>query len=666
MNLYEVKKNKKSSILDFVDSRFRDQRTSMSELYRSWMLNLAWIRGYQNVDYDAKQRTYRQTNVKNPWRVRLISNMMLPVVRRLISATTHTNPVWECLPATPDEIDIQIAQKATKILQNSWVRLCMPKTLVRLLHWQSATASAFLKIGWDSDKGDEIKINSQSVEEQEARQYLEFAGIEKLPDEIVVNQGEEFIDVVSPFNITVDTNLSIFEDAEWIIESQLRTKDWVVDKYGSKWDKLTESSETDLFVYPFIHSREQNASKIPRKGVLVHELFIKATSKYKEGLHCIIAGGEFLITPQKNPYDHGELPYSHFVEIYDPASFWGTCSAEQIRPNQARYNKVSSSILEQINQMSNLQWLVPNQAGNVTITNRPGGVLKFNYPFAPTQVDLKPIPSYVERFLDRTRADMQDTTSTHDVSEAKNEPGLRSGRAVLALQDADDAILGPTLLWFDESLARTGRLLLQTIIQHVDNERIIEVQGDFGQLESVSFTGEDLLGKSKSGNYWKVRVKTFGRQAMSRSAREQTVRSLLELGLVNPVQHRNELLHILNVADTLTMFEKNEADRTKQYKEILMIIQQGQQGQQGQQPPTVQVYPGQNHIVHIEVIEKFISSNQWEQLPEPIKLQIVDHRAKHIQQQVNEQIYPQMYAANFGASLNAESNQGQTTERPRK
>jgi len=640
-HVFEIKK-KKESVIDFINDRFQFTRLSMQETYRSWMLNLAWVRGFQNVDYSLKDRNFRYYNKRDPWKVRLISNLMLPIVRRMVTTlVTHKNP-WDVIPATSDEEDIQISETAAKVLQNLWVTKTLDQKIIRVAFWQSTCCSCFMKVGWDPDLGDLFKVNPEDTEPDAIQQFMEFHGFDVIPDEIIVNKGDMFIDVVPPFNLIFDENASVIEDSMWSIESTLRSKDWVVEQFGNKFKNLPESKEHELFLYPFIRRQHDNrTSAAVRTGVLIHELFVKRNKKHKKGLHAVIAGGQVLKAPGDNPYDHGELPYSHFLEIYDPASLYGTCSAEQIRPNQARYNRIQSGIMEQINQMANLQWLNPRQSGIKQFTNRPGQVLTYNFPHKPDQVQLRPIPAYVERLLDRTRLDIQDTASSHDVSQAKAEPGVRSGRAVLALQDADDQILGPALLWFDKAIGKVGRLALQTMTQFITEDRVISVRGDFNEEQAIIFSGETLQGKTKGADYWKVRTKTFGRQAMTRAGRESLVRVLLELGLLNPQTHREELLSILGAADVLSIYDKSSADRTRQWKEIQGII--------AGQPAIVHL--GQNHEAHINAIKRFISGSQWDKLDINVKQAISKHMSDHMQQQVLEGIFPQLFAQTLNGGL---------------
>lgn len=632
--LFDVKKGKKDSVKSFILETFKENRTLMSETYRDWMLNLAWVRGHQNVDFDKSTQQFIRTTEKHPWRQRLVTNLMLPIVRRNVAQLLYTRPVWDVIPATTDEEDIQTSSIQSKVLIDQWVRSDMDLKLIRTAFWQSTCSSAFLKVVWDADKGKEIEVNTSDVEDEILETYMDYMGLVERPKIITGNEGELKIKPVPPFNLTFAPNAAVLEESPYCTESEVLSIDEIVDMFGNKWKKLSETENQDLTLYPYVFNR--GSSTLKPKGIVVHNFYTKPSKRFKKGIFAVMTdAGEFLKTPGDYPYKHGELPFAHFLEIYDCTSLWGTCAAEQMRPAQARYNRISSGIMEHFNLMSRVQWLNPRQSTIKSFNNKPGHVYHYKHPYKPEQTTNKPIPAYVERMADRTRLDIQDTTSTHDVSEAKAEPGVRSGRAVMALQDADDTIKGPVFLWFDTQVARVGRLGLETLEQYASTERIAEVRGDFNELDILTWSNKDLKGKNEKGNYWKVRVKTYGRQPMSRAAREATVRTLLELAILDPITNKEELLEILGTADLLSIYDKNSADRTRQWKEIEAIREGKIEG--------IQVYFGQNHAAHELTIKKFISSSYWEKTEEEARKYITQHLQQHIQQRAIEEIYPQAF-----------------------
>jgi len=610
------------------------------------MLNLAWVRGLQNRDFDIGTKSWVTSNLGQHWKVRTISNIMLPVIRRNVSQLIQTTPQWDVVPATTDEEDLETSRISTKTLVSYWQKLVFYKLLIRIGFWQSCCSSAFAKVSWNPNKGDEVEIETELVQDETMKLFMEFAGISIKPKTIKKREGDACVSLVTPFNILFD-NVAVVEDSVYYIETNLRTQDWIVENFGNKWkDNLTGSSESSqLYLSPllFFSNRE-----LVKNTVVVHEFMVKESRVFPRGLHAIYTdGGQALKPPQKNPFDHGDLNIAQFMEIYDPTSIWGNNTAEQIRPEQAVYNRVRSSIMENINLTANIQWTNPKGSTVTQLTNRPGAVFHHTAGKEPKQMQPKGMPTYVESFLARTRADMQDTASSHDVSEGKAEPGVRSGRAVLALQDSDDTVKGPVLLWWDLAVARTGRLLLQTLTQFLSTERLLETTGDFNEIETFNVIGADLKGKGK-GDYFKVRVKTFGRQAISRSAREGMVKVLLDLQILNPVAHKDLLLNILGAGDFIQIYDRAASDRIRQAKEIRQI-------EAGEK---VQVYTGQNHDAHKEAIKKFISSSAWDKLDPQIKQQISLHLIEHIKIETLEVAMPRIFLAQtLGVQQNGTSGQ---------
>jgi len=632
-HLYDVKKGKKGSVTTFVTGAFSDHVNYMRSKHRSWALNLAWTKGHQNCDYNPKTNAYNKLPTQT-WQSRLISNLMLPIVRNNVSRFLSINPVWDMVPATPDEEDLQIADISKSILTHEWHRMNMLQKLMRVLFWQSTCSSSFLKIGWDADSGDSIKVPSRDIDEGLLNQYLEMSGIAIVPDELDLQTGNVFAEPIPPFNICVDPLASVLEDTDYIIETQIRSKDSIVNDHGNKWkDKLGETNEQQILLHPYVFNEDE---PVPKTGVVTHELFVRSTKRFPKGLYCLIAGEEILVAPKDLPYDHGMLPYAHFLEIYEPGSFWGTCSAEQVRPNQARYNKIQSVITDCINKMGKIQWLNPTQSGIQDFTNAPGEVYNYRHPFKPEQTKPANIPMYMLNALEGVRRDMQDTASFHNVSQAQGEPGVRSGRAIMALQDADDSIHGAGMLWLDHSLKRTGELTLRTLNQYATEERIIQITGEFNQLETLTYTGAMLEGQNP-GDYFNVRVQTHTRNSMSRVGRESLIMNLMQAGIMDPEKDRKVVLQMLGMADTMSMFDELDVDRTRQWKEI-------QQMEAGQE---VGVMPNENHEIHKEVITKYLAGSRREKLsPEALKL-IQKHMTQHMEMEVMEALQQQMMVQKF-------------------
>ena len=631
MRLHEVKRGKKDSVIGFMKKGFDSYQQAMVDTHRDWALTIAWTRGHQNVDFNSKTRKWEQQR-RRAWQARLITNLMLPVVKSKVAKGAINKPIWDVPPATPDPKDQDISKISTKVLEHYWQLSNMTQKLLQMLYFRSTTGNGIFKVGWKESSGKKIKkLNTADIDPELLETFKNEIGIDVIPEEIEIDEGDLLIDVTSPFNLSFDPLVTLMDNNEWGIETQLVSLDWVIGNFGNKWkDKLTEKQVTDRLIHPLMFNTGSEARM--EKGILIHELFIKHGSLYPKGFHCLTAGDEFLKTPRDLPFDHGELPWVHFIENIDPLSLWGHSDAQQIRPEQARYNQVKSVIQDHINKVGRIPWLIP--FGSVrSIANQPGENIIFKGPQAPAQAQPANLPSYIERTLFTSKQDIQDVASFHNVSQAQSEPGLQSGRAVLALQDADEAIEAPTREWFDISLAKTGYLALRLITQNVSSDQILQITGQFGQLETLTFTGNMLQGNSEQADYFKVRVKTYGRHQLTRAGREAHISTLIQLGQLRPGEHDQIIREMLNSGYTDMIAEKEESSRTRQYKELEFMMQKKQQ---------IPVITGEDHGMHLDTIKRFLASGLREDA-DAESIQIIEqHYQEHLKMQAAELVQQQM------------------------
>jgi len=621
--LGDVKRGKKDSVSEFITTQYDDHKQRMIHLHREWALTLAWTRGHQNVNYNARTRQWEKPKF-NAWQSRLVANKMLPIVRNKVARFAVRRSVWDTIPATSDQKDIDIARTSTKILRSKWSKLDMTTKIIRILFWQENCASAFLKVGWDTDTGPEVETDISQARPDLIQEFMRFAGLEEQPQTIKTKKGELFVNPITPFNMLFDPLSQVFDDSTYCIESQLRSMDWITDRFGNKWkDKLTET-EVDTMVSPYLYL-DSDSEKRDVKGVLTHELFVEPGRRFKKGIHGLLADNEFLVDPKDFPFNHGKKPYVQFLSIFDPVSAWGTCAAQQIRPQQAKYNRIESAIMDHINLTAKVQWMIPYQSGVRTITNRPGENIRYKGNKAPEQTQPKALPAFIDNELERTGRNIQDTASVHNVSQGSNETGVTSGRQVLALQDADDAVESPNLMFFNASLAKVGILVLETLNQFATQEDIIKVIGEFNELETLTYTGEMLTGESK-GDYFDVRVKTLAGQTLSRSGRETLVTNLIQLQLLHPERDKDLIFDVLGTGDIGVIFDDEEVEKTRQWNEIQQITKSEQ----------VSVLVGEDHKTHRRTIKRFFSSSQRQRLSPEILQKIQEHYLQHLKMEATE------------------------------
>lgn len=609
---------KPSEIVTEIKELHNQKLTDLRDLHQDMYINIKWVfLGHQNIYYDRYSK--KLTDLKpEPWKVNLMTNLLYPMVRRNV-AKLAKRPIWDVLPATTEQEDINSALISTQVLRFYWMYLRMPKKFIKLLTWVFSTGQGFFKTGWDPDAGELIKFTP------EQRAALVNVLGNRVPKEIRI--GDPYVEIVSPFGIFWESGEEL-EESDWCMHVKFRSKEYIENRYKIETPRDESGLENyDLKLMSMLEPG-MGQSQIKDK-IAVYDYYCKSDD-YNYVVTC-----DKVVYKGKMPIN--ELPFIHFVETPIAGSEWGASTVTQNRSNQSQYNKVRSSVIENANLMAKQKWLAPYQSNVSTenFTDRPGEVIKYNFPFKPEQADLKPLPAYYERILSSCKQDMQDVGSSQAVTQAKAEPGIRSGRAVLALQDADDVILGPTLQLVDDGLSQLGRKLLKILAKNVTEERLIKISGEHRELEVMSFTGSALLGPNEGQpgvDYYDVRVGTYSTYPMSRIGMEERVDRLIQMGVLNPQVHGERILHMLGSGDVDIAFDDTQTDRS-------IAANENHQLMQGQ-PLTVS--PLDNHKIHIEAHDKFFKDKIRKLPPQAVEI-LLKHRQEHKMMQAKELIEFQMY-----------------------
>ena len=638
MTLEEVDFESDGDIIDFVTGRWESRDTHRSMLEKQWYINVAQYLGYQYYQYD----NYTGSMVLPPapsWRVRLVCNRLMPIVRKVVSKILRARPTWTCIPATQDLEDQMVSIIGTKLLSYYWRYCHIDGLLVDAATWLSCTGNVFLRVVWDPAKGPEIKFTED-----------ELFG---LPPQLMrlaergVNLGDLDFALVTPFELDPDPEATRMEDITHLIHTKARSPDYLQAQYGDaaldiEPDVGDEASLSRYYerrisglVGPLggmgIKGQEDKNSR-----VLTHQLWVNPTKKYPKGWLCVVAGGRLLQKGSLPPGMEDGAPYVHLKEITVPGRFWGTCALEQCLGLQAEYNRTRSQVTENKNMMARPKWLVPKGSGiaESALTSEPGEIILHTPGMAPEAWTPPPMPEYVIRHMEYCLKDLEDVSAIHEVTQARAPSGVRSGVAIAQLQEQDDQMLAPTFLTFEKGLGKLGQIALKVLSANVNEQRLIKLVGKDRQIETMIFTGKDLLGK-KTGepgvNYFDVDCQMGSQLPQSRSAREAFVIGLVNNGILDRVQDRKMIFKILELGTEEPILTDEQLDRQAARRENLQLFEL-----QGMQP-----MPWDNDAVHIEEHTRFEKQPEFQKNATPQHIQMLEwHKSLH-QMRIQQMTMPQ-------------------------
>tara|TARA_B100001013_G_scaffold343937_1_gene272803 strand:+ start:4571 stop:6769 length:2199 start_codon:yes stop_codon:yes gene_type:complete len=576
IELPELTYGSNKKIVDFVDVKMEQIRSTRDRLERQWYLNIAYYLGHQYLQWDShSKRLYLPHAPKH--RQRVVINRLMPIVRRIISSTIRNNPQWVVSPATTETEDMITAQLGTSYLKYQWRNLDMDNKLIDLIKWRSTTGNVFVRAFWNAHAGERMVVDTAELAgeiprdpgdkkrlRKEAMKKLKKEGLvapEDDLDRIAIHMGDVDFEVVSPFHIFPDPGADTLDSAEWLIDQRQRTLQYVKDHYNykpapSSEDEVTSSYENKLKsmdapafsgALAGVYSRESEDM------VNVKTIYVKPTKKEPDGWWATIVDDK-VVRKNKNQPGFPTFPYFHIQEIPVPGRIWGSCVLEQAIPAQVAYNRARSQVIEHCNTVTRPPWLIPKGSGisDNAFTGEPGEKITFTWPMEPKLADPAPLPNANDKNLTGLIRDIEDIASQHEAQRGEAPGRVESGVGLSALMEQDDSILAPASMQTASAMASAGSCLLKIASVMVDEERIIKIVGEEHLIDVRHFKGQDLIGRnsSKAGvNYFDVKVEMGTSVPLSATARRELAMSLAQFGILDPSKKadKEKILELLEL-----------------------------------------------------------------------------------------------------------------------
>lgn len=536
----KVKWGLDTAIADFINEAAHLKERENWEAERQADVNIAWYRGHQMLMWS---KAAKQLRLKpNPWRrVRLMANILAPLVDGWVAKIGLDKIRFNVRPATDDLEDHDTAEMSRGILRNYQEMLKFNQRVVAPLDkWAILTGESYCKVLWDPGAGGDIPV-------QDAEMAMLPANVQRQVRK-GIQRGDVAVVDVPYFNIFWGPPGLPFDEADWVLEIYDRSIPYVQARYdvdmeaiaaGQK-DKLTgriwRSADTSTF--------GQRALTDDPEIVRVYVLWARPNpgmNDLTKGFHAVQVGDK-IIQKGEIPYQHKRIPIVQVKFSEVSGNPRGHTPVTDVLPLQADINRNISQQAENRELVANPVWMAA--AGSIVDlnewTNRPGGI-RFYRGTKPELESGSAMPDQVNTQLAQSVRFAQDLIGLRDVSQAKNPPNVRSGRAILALREADDERLGVFAEARREFFADIGRLMLQTISQYVTEERLIRVMGQEDEGRVRRFTGSMLTGQATGPgtNYFDVIVETAG-LSHSPAARMENVAALASQGFLRPEDPRHE------------------------------------------------------------------------------------------------------------------------------
>jgi hypothetical protein len=628
-----------SNQLDYRDITVQDldkllsmARGARSRFEPTWHLNYAYYFGEQWLFWNRGRLDRPRLD---PHRVTLTDNRIIGIVRTELAKMTKQKPAWQVIPTTPLQEDVQASEMGEKVLEYLWRHLHMRDRLVDVLLWSRITGAGFWKVVWDNAQGKKVSV----IADEEGKPVMHSeTGAPMRPEELQDEQGnlpgglqpktiatgDVHIETVAPFEMLVDPIAWRMEDAEWCIQENVKSQEYVRQHYG-----IVVPTDTDIAPGPTearMFPSYQMGGTSNYKGVKLHEYWCKPNQTHPEGRRAVWCKGKILYEGA-NPYKC--LPYVMFTGVPVPGRFWPTSVVEQLRGPQTELNKIRSQILESAQRMGNPAILISRQAGT-NISGVPGERIDYDdtTPNAvPTYLTPPPMPAYVLQQQEKIEQSIEAIAGQHEVSNAQVPAGVKAASAINLLMEADDTRLGPAIYDMEETLGVAGGMLLKLVAQYFTEDRTIMIAGEDHALDATVFKGAALKGNTH------VEVQAGSQFPKSKAAQQAAIQDQLALYFQyqggQPMNKRmlGKVLKDMDAGSLAKLFGDISVDESQ-------INRENQQLAQGVQ---LVINAFDNHEAHIEGHEEYQKGATYLQLGPEVARDFETHINQHREQLIKAQ-----------------------------
>lgn len=529
--------------LAFYRDLHRKAKSSRERLESDWYLNVSFYLGDQWIFWNRNRIDRPRLD---PWRVTVTDNRMLPALDSRVARKVKNRPVFVVVPFSGDEEDRNAARLGEKILDHNWNALSLGEKSFRAIKWAELTGAGFWKIYWDKTKGakrDFLFRDGQLMRDATGRPIPAEAMAQMPEAEDIsvksVAEGDLCIEVLSPFEIYPDPLAEDLDEAEWVIESKVRSPQYVKERYGveAKPDSNVPTGIAESRMFPSSSTQGTSfggrfSTSSEYMGVTLYEFWARPSSKYPHGKRAVWTQTQLLLETDLNDSPYSDNPYVMFRCLDVPGRFWPTSVATQLRGPQTELNKLRSQIVENAQRFGNPAMLTSRQA-NIKYQGMPGERINFDSttPDAvPSYLQPPAIPQYIQNELERIEMSITEISGVHEVSKASVPSGVTAASAINLLQEADDTRLGPEIHNIEDAFSRAGTKALKVQAKFSSEERTLRLAGEEGDWEISKYKGTMLK------NNTNVEVQAGSAMPRSKAARQAAMTEMLERFLQYGIQ----------------------------------------------------------------------------------------------------------------------------------
>ena len=643
------------------------------------------VSGQQWIRFNQHQQTFDRHALEE-WVPTPVTNYLVETFDYVKDLFTSGDIGPTVDPATRDQVDIDRAKAAQRILRSEFERLdSETKLLGEAASWLALTGNAVLFSTWNGLHGDLVKIPRMKMRKDAVTYDImrcpscgwterkEVApercasckdvmiGDTAVERDLITNnpiydsveeqeidkEGKPLFDSVRLGNLEEHVvNLLNFypqpvrewSDVRYAIETDVMDIDRVKDLFGSKAKDVTaEDIHVDDWAGAFNLKMTETGDMVNTRPEDSDKVIVKIfrhipDRRFKNGKLIIATHDKILHSADLDSCD-GKLPYTLIKYRDVPGSFWGHGPIPDQLASQKRINAIDSNIVQNRKQMVNPQWLIPEGAGISRVSGRAGLVLRWSPHstggYKPEKVPGVPLPQQVLGEREQTRHDMRSISGIHEIMQGQlptGSSGLETGAAVEFSIDRAYKRFGASIRQWRAGLAEHFHRNLQILEKYWEEDRIVRVLGENSEVESYYYSSSDFFGSED------MIVRTGVGLQGSDVAYQQRIMQASQQGLLGDIRQpeiRGKILEKLDIEG----FDSEYVLDAKKARRVLMALRDGEE-------PDPILPNIDNHTVQFTIFRDFMLQSDFYSLEEEVQQAIQERAGQHqqIMQQQQQQV----------------------------
>lgn len=556
--------------------KFKEIERGRADLERDWKLNLEFYKGNQYAFFNKSSRRVETLPTddgdKPRFRIRLVSNQIMPGTSGMVAMVTKTKPTIWATPGTGSQASVRKAQAADDLFEYWWQHFGLHQKLVEAMTWATVTGQGFWKITWDKHASTSMKflLNPETGQPivqddlQDAFRFqLEQAGMDPTEFEKTVYLGDLRVEVMGPDRVYLDPYVTVFEDAQFAICKHGMSPEEIKSRWGKELAPDAFPGESTL-ITPFGNNatREGGAQASLRNVFIGY--FLPSASHQKGRYVVWTEGPDMILQDGPWPYPFRRLPLVKFPGVLNPNSVYDEAVVTQARPLQKELNRTVSQIVEYKNLTIKPRVWAPVGSLRQRLTNEPGAVYEFQ-PVGGLKPEVERLPSmppYVFDHLREIQNRLDRLFNLSAIGRGEVPPNVEAGVAIDLLQETAVDVMVPTIDRMNNALCRAGKIMLHLGKEYYIEPRLGRIMGPGGSVRVREFKNSDI----DPGVEFRSEVGSG--IPRTRAGREARIKNLVDMQILDP---RTAVKH-LDIADMKGLAQRYQADEDQASREHDKIL----------------------------------------------------------------------------------------------